>query len=75
MNQETLKNPAALMPVFALVAPSVAGAALKVFIMGGSDLPADQMARACGSPHLMSKHGHEIYALVSALEAWAGADE
>lgn len=51
-----------------LAKPSILGAAVRVYIMGGSALNDTDRASACGSHFLMAKHGETVMGLVKSLE-------
>jgi hypothetical protein len=49
--------------------PAVMGAAIKIYLLGGSILDQKERIRAAGSYHLMKVDGPAIMALVEELEA------
>lgn len=52
----------------AVVKPTVVGAAVRVFLLGGSSLTDKEAGQACGSPYLFKENRDAILGLVSELE-------
>jgi hypothetical protein len=52
----------------AILKPTVVGAALRVYLLGGSALNEKQLEQAAGSAYLMRENGVEVMELVKAME-------
>jgi hypothetical protein len=57
----------------AILKPTVVGAALRVYLLGGSNLNEKQLEQAAGSAYLMRENGVEVMALVVEMESRTAA--
>jgi hypothetical protein len=57
----------------AILKPTVVGAALRVYLLGGSSLNDKQLEQAAGSAYLMRENGVEVMALVVEMESRTAA--
>jgi|TARA_R110000796_G_scaffold129256_2_gene244977 hypothetical protein len=57
----------------AILKPTVVGAALRVYLLGGSALNEKQLEQAAGSAYLMRENGIEVMALVVEMESRTAA--
>lgn len=53
----------------AILKPSVVGAAVRIFLLGGTELSEKEAGQAAGSPYLLRENSAAIMGLVEALEA------
>lgn len=65
-------NTVDLAAVVAVQKPTVVGAAVRIFLLGGSALSEKQRDQASGSSYLMRQNGPAIMELVAELESRAG---